>query len=179
MLAKKKFEELKQLQNNKLLDLKIIEAIKLDLIREIEINKNDLPKKAKKIYQSISGSYYEVLKNEADGNISYYLLKDGYDERKTRTYKRYYLNISLVEDFDDYYDKILNLTKEGPKNSTNLTYGFIQIIAWIILLIGIIGGVVIMSEVFEIGFATIISTSAFAAILFGIAKIIELISEKK
>jgi hypothetical protein len=73
----------------------------------------------------------------------------------------------------------MNLSKEVIENPTNLTYGFILTIAWIILLIGIIGGVVIMSEVFEIGFEAIISTSSFAAILFGIAEIIKRMNDKK
>ena len=175
MLAKKKFEELKQLQNNQLLEKKILEAIKLDLIHKKEVNEDEVPKDLKPISESYMN---KVLKNEVEDSISYYLVKERYDAQLQNTVRDYTI-ISLVEDFDDYYDKIINLTKEVVENPTNLTYGFILMIAWIILLIGIMGGVLIMLESFEIGFATIISTSSFAAILFGIAKIIELISDKK
>ena len=175
MLAKKKFEELKQLQNNQLLDKKILEAIKLDLIHKKEVNEDEVPKDLKPISESYMN---KVLKNEVEGSISYYIVKERYDAQLQKTV-RDHTKISLVEDFDDYYDEIMNLSKEVGANPTNMTYGFILMIGWIILLIGIIGGVVIMSEVFEIGFAAIISTSSFAAILFGIAEIIKRISDKK
>jgi hypothetical protein len=180
MLAKKKFEELKQLQNNQLLDKKILEAIKLDLLHKEGIDKDEIPKKLKKIFERVNekGLFQKLLKQEVEGIASYYFIEDRNDS-KTKKILREYFKVSLVEDFDEYYEEIVKISKRNSNSDTSATYGFILITASIILIIGVLGGLAVMSESIELGLGAIISTSAFAAILFGIANIIKLLSDKK
>lgn len=52
-------------------------------------------------------------------------------------------------------------------------------LASIILIIGGIGSLALLGISIELGIATIISTAIFPAILYGIAKIIDLLSKQK
>jgi hypothetical protein len=175
MLAKTKLESLKKVKSNQELDKKILEAIDLDLIDKKEIAESDVPKDLKTVLDTYVS---KVLKSEVGDEVSYYFVKESYDSKLQKTVREY-TKISLVEDFDLYYEEIKSLTQDVKEKKTSVTYNFIMTFAWIIFLLGMIGGVVIVSEAVEIGLAAIISTSAFAAILFGLAKIIKLLSDKK
>ena len=170
MLAKTKLEQLKHINRQKQLDKMILEAIKLDLIDKKEIKEEEVPKEL----VVISESYLKkVSKHEHEHQVTYYVTEERYDQQLSKTVRTFTL-ISIVEDFEEYYQDILNITKEEEKES-NTTYLFLMTIAWTIMIIGVAGGLVLMSQVVEIGFGAMLSTSAFSAILFGIAKIIKLI----
>jgi hypothetical protein len=175
MLAKTKLEALKKVKSNQELDKKILEAIELDLIDKKEINESDVPKDLKTVLDTYVS---KVLKSEAGEEVSYYLVKESYDSKLQKTVREY-TKVSLVEDFDLYYEEIKLLLEDVKEKKTHVTYNFIMTFAWIICSIGLISGIVMISEAVLIGLGTIISTSAFSAILFGIANIIKLLNDKK
>lgn len=177
MLAKVKLDQLKKEIEDKELDKKMLNAIALDLVSKKEVSPDTVPDDAK----VISGTYDEkIFKVERDQSPLYFLGKSRYDSTASRAV-RDYQQISLVEDFDTYYEEIKSL--ENTKTDANIegkgTYYFVFTIAVIILLLGIIGGLIMFGISVEIGLAAIISTASFSAILFGIAKIIDLLSEQQ
>ena len=177
MLAKVKLDQLKKEIEDKELDKKVLDAISLDLVSKKEVSSEEIPDAA----VVISGTYEKkILKVVRDQSSLYFLVKSQYDSTAARTV-RDYQQISLVEDFDNYYEEIKSL--ENTKTDANIegkgTYYFVFTIAVIILLLGFIGGLIMFGISFEIGLAAIISTASFSAILFGIAKIIDLLSEQQ
>ena len=175
MLAKDKLEQLKQEKEKNLMDQKIIDAVLFDLLIKVDVSSDIIPNDA----QVILDSYHsKVFKVENDGTQVYYIMQTNYDPQLSKTV-RSFQQVSLVEDFDVYYDEIKNFKQSktyiNPKG--NGIYNFVTVIASIILILGIIGGLFTFSISVEIGLAAIISTASFSAILFGIAKIIDLLSE--
>lgn len=176
MLAKVKLDQLKQEKEKNLMDQKIIDAVLFDLLIKVDVSSDTIPNDAQVILDSY---HYKVFKVENEGTAIYYIMQTNYDPQLSKTV-RSFQQISLVEDFDAYYGEIksFNSTVHHSKVQGKGIYTFVLAIAIIILSLGLIGGFIIISELDTvIGLAAMISTVSFAAILFGIAKIIDLLSE--
>ena len=172
MLAKDKLEQLKQAKEQEALDRKILDAISLDLIIKEEVSINAVPKEVKILFVNETT---KVAKDDRSKETVYYLGDILFGSVKT------VYQVIPVEDFDSYYEEIKNLmnTSKKAKGTGSGIYNFIMVIASIIMLLGIIGGLVMFELSVEIGLAAIISTASFSAILFGIAKIIDLLSKQQ
>ena len=178
MLAKERLRIMKQEIEKRYTELKIIDASTLDLLDRIDIPMEKVPKDGRVIFESPNK---KIVSDKNDKKTSFYLIQEGYNS-ELGYYVKKYQEISLVEDFDVYYEEIKilkqKLLNEGEKKSKT-TYYFIMTLASIILIIGGIGSLALLGISIELGIATIISTAIFPAILYGIAKIIDLLSNQK
>ena len=158
------------------MEKKIIDAIELDLVVRKDILKKDIPKEGNVIFTSSSK---KVISFQNKNEINFFLIEDGYySESESDEIK--YQEIFLVEDFDQYYEEIKKLKQALPKKNketSKIAYYFINTLASIIIISGIIGATYIFRFSIELGIVSLISTAIFPAILFGIAQIIYLLSK--
>lgn len=200
MLAKEKLDQLKAKHDSSNDAQKVIDAFNLDLINSVQINNDEIPGYALTniIYEKENIKVYQSKRS--DDPAYYYRKKYGYTSSGDliKAYK-----FTLVDDFDEYYDEIKSYidlnekhkvetkayadvqaktntykysTREIKPKST--TYTYIMFVAIATLILGFIGALSIDS-IFgaAIIIGSLIALLMQTAVLFGLAKIIDLLNK--